>query len=74
MPVITEVNDSTLSTGEAAGFLGVSRQAVVRSIDRGTFQPLPRLFPGAHRRIPVSEVVEYMNRNKIPVPLELAER
>jgi len=67
----TETDEPTISTGEAARYLKVSRQAIVRSIERGTFQPLPRLFEGAHRRLPVSEVLEFMRRNNIAIPAAL---
>ncbi len=68
----TEAGETTLSTGEAARFLGVSRQAVVFSIEEfGKIRAQERLHPRAHRRIPVREVLEFMQRNRMEIPEEL---
>ncbi|MFD6856026.1 helix-turn-helix domain-containing protein [Rhodococcus sp. NPDC060090] len=49
-------SDTTVSTGQAADLLGVSRMTVVRLIDRGE---IAAVGGGAHRRIAVSELARY---------------
>lgn len=49
-------SDTTVSTQEAADFLGISRMTVVRLIDRGE---LAAEAGGVHRRISASELERY---------------
>lgn len=48
--------DELLTTGEAAGLLGISRMTVVRLIDRGE---LAAAGGGKHRHVAVSELARY---------------
>lgn len=60
-------NDAQLTTVEAARMLGVSRQFLIKLLDRGE---IPHHMVGTHRRIYVRHVLEYKakrdsNRRKI---------
>lgn len=48
--------EATISTGQAAALLGVSRMTVVRLVERGE---LRAETTAVHRRIPVSELARY---------------
>ena len=52
-------SEATISTGQAAELLGVSRMTVVRLIDRGH---ITADNGGTHRRIPASELARYRSR------------
>lgn len=54
-----------LTTGQAARYCGVTRPTVIAKLDS------IRLDIHSHRRVPVSEVVDYLSRNKQPIPAEL---
>jgi excisionase family DNA binding protein len=61
------VND--LSTGEAAKILGISRVMVVKLTDKfGKLTPRERRVARSHRKIPRSEIAEYLRRNNRPIP------
>lgn len=54
--VIIESADQTLSTEQAATILGVSRQTLVRMLDRGL---IPYSKPSKHRKIRLDDLLEY---------------
>ncbi|MBW3089626.1 helix-turn-helix domain-containing protein [Bifidobacterium miconisargentati] len=54
--VIIESADQTLSTEQAATILGVSRQTLVRMLDRGL---IPYSKPSKHRKIKLDDLLEY---------------
>lgn len=54
--VVVLPSDTTLSTQEAADFLGISRMTVVRLIDRGV---IAAEAGGVHRRVAASELERY---------------
>jgi len=51
--------DKELTSQEAAALLGVSRQYLVRVLDRGD---MPFTRTGNHRRIRSADVIDYMKR------------
>jgi excisionase family DNA binding protein len=61
IPIEVVPLDEELSTSEAAGILGVSRQYFTRLVDRGD---VPSTFVGTHRRVTLEAVLEYKERNK----------
>jgi excisionase family DNA binding protein len=67
-PLMHHVDE--LTTGEAAGYCGVSPQTIIAWCDMGRLR-FTRLERGP-RRIPKWEIAELLRRNGIPVPPELA--
>lgn len=53
--------EATISTGQAAALLGVSRMTVVRLVDRGEMRAEAG---GVHRRIAVSELARYQQETQ----------
>ena len=63
--------DRDLTTGEAAKFMRMSIQSVIRAVDTGTIKGY-RLPGSLCRRVPASSVRRWLEENELPVPEELA--
>jgi excisionase family DNA binding protein len=59
---MTEPPDRELTTEEAAGILNVSTAYLFRLLDRNE---LPSRGEGAMRRVPLSKVLAYKNRDEV---------
>ncbi len=59
----------TLSTSAVARLLKVSVGSIVNWIDKGDLKA--GRTPGGHRRIDVKDLVEFLIRHKMPIPVEL---
>lgn len=59
----------SLSTSEVARLLGVTAGSVANWIDRNRLKA--GRTPGGHRRIVVSDLVDFLKRQKLPIPPEL---
>lgn len=66
---LKKYNDD-LTTGEAAGYCGVSAQTIINWCDLGRLRWAR--IDGGPRRIPRWEIAELLRRNNLPVPPELA--
>jgi excisionase family DNA binding protein len=62
--------DHQLTTTEAADLLGVSRQYLIRLVDRGD---LPHELVGRHRRLRLGDVLAYKSRRAIERRKALSE-
>jgi two-component system OmpR family response regulator len=62
----------TLTTSQTARLLGVSDQTIANWIDQGKL-PAGRT-PGGHRRVEADDLVEFLKKQKLRVPEELARR
>ncbi len=58
-----------LSTLEIAQMLGIAVASVAKWIDQGKL--LAGRTPGGHRRVPVDELVKFLNFHRLPIPPEL---
>lgn len=59
----------TLTTGEAALVCKVSQQTIIRCFDNGRLQGF-RVPGSKFRRIPREELIKFMRKSEIPIPLE----
>ena len=59
-----------LTTSQTARFLGVSDQTIANWIDQGRL-PAGRT-PGGHRRVEADDLVEFLKKQKLRIPQELA--
>ena len=59
-----------LSTSQVARILGVAVGSVANWIDQGQLKA--GRTPGGHRRVTAEDLVEFLRRQKLPVPPELA--
>lgn len=57
-----------MTTGEAAGALGISQQTVIRLCDDGSLESF-RIPGSKHRRISLAVVVEFSAERNIPLTL-----
>lgn len=60
----------SLSTSAVARLLGVAASSVAKWIDQGQLKA--GRTPGGHRRVEADDLVEFLRRQKLPVPSELA--
>ena len=66
----TQGDTKVLTTGEAAKYCGVSFRTVIRWIERGELKAFK--LPGrGDNRITVTDFIDFLNENNIPVPAEL---
>lgn len=56
--------DQTLTTQEAADFLGISRPTLVKLLDEGQI-PHTRPGNGRHRRLRLADVLDHQNRTSV---------
>lgn len=55
-------HDAILTTQAAAEFIGVSRPTLVRLLEAGH---IPFTQPGRHRRVALTDLIEYRNKTRI---------
>lgn len=58
-----------LSTLEIAQMLGIAVASVAKWIDQGKLSA--GRTPGGHRRVPVDELIKFLNLHRLPIPPEL---
>ena len=61
--------ERTFTTFEVARLCGVFHTTVINWVNKGKLKA--RVTPGGHRRIPLSELVPFMKKYDMPVPLEI---
>ena len=60
----------SLTTTQVARLLGVSDQSVANWVDHGKLRA--GKTPGGHRRIEADDLVEFLKRQELRIPAELA--
>jgi len=66
-------NKTTLTTGEAAAYCGVNFRTVIRWIEKGRLKAYK--LPGrGDNRIQVSDFIDFLTENELPIPQELAAK
>jgi excisionase family DNA binding protein len=65
-----DMTKQVLSTSQVAELLGVTKGSVVNWINQG--QLLAGQTPGGHKRVAVEDLLEFIRRQKLPVPAGLS--
>ncbi len=68
--MVSKLMKKALSTSHVARILGVAVGSVANWIDQGQLKA--GRTPGGHRRVTTEDLVEFLRRQKLPVPPELA--
>ena len=66
-----EFGEKTFTTFEVARLCGVFHTTVINWVNKGKLKA--RVTPGGHRRIPLSELVEFMKRYEMPIPADIED-
>ena len=66
-----EFGEKTFTTFEVARLCGVFHTTVINWVNKGKLKA--RVTPGGHRRIPLSELVPFMKKYDMPVPVDIED-
>lgn len=64
-----QYGERTFTTFEVARLCGVFHTTVINWVNKGKLKA--RVTPGGHRRIPLSELVPFMKKYDMPVPVDI---
>ena len=66
-----QYGERTFTTFEVARLCGVFHTTVINWVNKGKLKA--RVTPGGHRRIPLSELVPFMKKYDMPVPVDIED-
>ncbi|OGS35622.1 MAG: hypothetical protein A2506_10070 [Elusimicrobia bacterium RIFOXYD12_FULL_66_9] len=66
-----QFGERTFTTFEVARLCGVFHTTVINWVNKGKLKA--RVTPGGHRRIPLSELVPFMKKYDMPVPVDIED-
>ena len=66
-----EFGEKTFTTFEVARLCGVFHTTVINWVNKGKLKA--RVTPGGHRRIPLSELVPFMKKYEMPIPVDIED-
>jgi excisionase family DNA binding protein len=71
MSTTGEFGEKTFTTFEGARLCGVFHTTVINWVNKGKLKA--RVTPGGHRRIPLSELVAFMKKHEMPIPVDIED-
>ncbi|MBI3289348.1 MAG: response regulator [Elusimicrobia bacterium] len=66
-----EYGEKAFTTFEVARLCGVFHTTVINWVNKGKLNA--RVTPGGHRRIPLSELVPFMKKYEMPIPIDIED-